>query len=363
MNVVFFGAGGKSGPAVHNLLVNISSEIIKCKRDINVFLVGYGDNNASELLFERCRLFTIKNPFRKYSFSFLRLIRKASRVFKIDTPLLGSNYIYKKTRRLIKWAEIDHIFVAAGNFAYFPAAIKIAKKHNKKITFLYFDPFTENINAINKKRRLEIEKKWYECANSILIDSDDSFLPFEDSKNKVESFRIPVFEQDSALSPHGPIVYGGVLYGFRNLEKIENLLLRGSDANERIDFYTNAKKLPLIKNVNYHELVSQNEYKNIIKNCKAMIVVGNENVSCIPSKLFEAISLKKPTILINFSNLNLLLGHYPLFFDGDDSLVFKKINNFYKNFDGRIDIFSFFPDRKPQIVRDMIIECASSEKE
>ena len=351
MNILIVGFGGKLNLAINSILTNLIELSLKKEDEINFYLFGYSENNEKEHINERVIANTIKDPFLCSKFNRFRIKRKLCKILKIDSGLISWEYLFKKLNRTYADKHFDLVISASGKFCYTQAAYIYAKKNNFNFAIIYFDPFTNGINAINKRKRLEIEKRWYKKAKFIFYDADGAYLPFEDVDTKARPFFIPIFEKETRFNLSGPIIYGGSFYpGFRDVSLLTNFLNKINDSEDEFVIYSN---LPSKKdmNVEFKAPISYAEFEKECKRCKAYIVIGNgENSKTIPSKILEGISYKKPIIGINISKSIDQLNKYPLYFDGDSNDVIQRINNLSKDDVLSLDIYSIFPERDPSIL-------------
>lgn len=354
MKVLVFGYGGKSTSAVSDILLNLFKTFPK--KDVEFVLYGYGEAFDTCLVSKNIKVVSIKDPFSKKAITSERLKRKLSRILKIDSPLISWKRIYKKSKKLFRGIKFDYVFAAAGYFMYVEAAYRFAKNNSIPFGVFYFDPFTNNIFSLNKKKRIRIEKRWYDYAKCIFRDVDGAEFPFLDSKKIVSNFNIPIFEQDSLFSPKGPIIYGGTFYkGLRNPSSLEKILNENNFCDEKFIIFTNYSNFKIYKkNVTIRPLVSSLEFDEVCKTAKAIIVVGNSNNLVSPSKIIKIISFKKPLIGIGLSNTSQLLNKYPLYYDGLTLETISSINELREENLENLRLADIFPELNPKILHNSI---------
>lgn len=353
MKILVFGYGNKSTLAVSSILLNLSKTIAS-NSETTIYLYGYDDSKHIKDVSKNIKIYSIKNPFVKGNLSVYRVKRKLSKLFHNDESLISWKKIYKNALKLFKEEKFDYIFGAAGYFMYVQAAYEYSKKTNTKFGILYFDSFTLNSGATNPKKRLKIEKKWYEQADSIFVNEEAAKLPFEDSKNIVHNFVIPVFLKEYKSVRKGPIIYGGVFYENIRPESIINefineVLPKDEELHIYSDNYVDQKR----DNVVCHQLLDSDSFQKVCLDSKAIVIIGNNKEDVLPSKLLDSISYQKPIIYLNFKKIPDSLSSLPLFFDGTDRNVFEKIKN-YK--EGQLDLYKILPERNPSILFTQIID-------
>lgn len=358
MKILVLGFGGNSTPAVSYILKNLFG-LINNEQHVDVTFFGCSNNNTGykDSNIEYC---FIKDLFSSDSPSFYRIIRKIFHVIKKDTLCLGWKYVFANVSKLFKTEKFDYVIGASGNFMYMEAAYQYAIKNNIKFIPMYFDSFTNNIGALNQKKRLKYEKKWYEYASNILLSIDDAFLPFVDDRKIVKEFRIPIFEKENTISKNGEYVYGGIFYEkFRPQRIIDQFIGKSDDAESFAIYSSNYKSdnNQTRKNISIHDLVDADKFDVICKNSKAIIVLGNgNNSSSSPSKVMFALSFHKPIIGLNFDKKPKELERYPLFLNGDDSNVFAKVNELYSNAGNfYFDLYKLYADRNPKILKTTLL--------
>lgn len=357
MKILIFGYGGESTVAVSTILLNLSQELVK-KDDAEITFFGYGKEKESKHLQDRIDIVSVKDPFLSHNFSFFRILRKLTKIFKIDRPCLSWKNLYRKSLKIFRNTNFDYVIGASGYFMYMEAAYRFSTKRHIKFGEIYFDPFSNNIGNINKAKRLRIENKWYQRADFVLYESSSRPIEIEDTELKIHKYSIPIFENASELVKDGSVIYGGQFYEpYRSSKTLERFINEDYSKNERFEVYTNSKNFD-VKNGNavFRNLLPSADYVNVSKSAKAIIVIGNKNQKdVVPSKLFEAISYKKPIIGIDLELQANIIGKYPLFYSADDPDVFKKINSLKQADIDKIDIYSAYPERDPDLLVNLFL--------
>lgn len=356
MKILVFGYGHKSTAAVSNILLNLSKSITE-KEKIEIVLFGYGEKNSKQNVNELISIVSCRDVFLKH-FSFYRLARKISYIFKLDKPCLSWKRLYKKANTIFANDRFDFVLGASGYFMYMNAAYHFAKKNNIKFGMLNFDPFASNITTLNKNKRLKLEQKWYDFASFVLQNRNGNKSLIKDEKSKISDFQIPMFKKEFVYSPKGSIVYGGSFYGkFRSEDELLRFFKKQSCQSEHFDVYSNCKNsFTGFSNVTTNDFVDSESFDEVCKHSKALLVVGNNNVNALPSKVIEAFSYKKPIIGINMSALQDVLTKYPFYLDSEDSNIFDKIDNFSEDDFIKYDVYSSFPELNPEIMVSLLLE-------
>ena len=252
--------------------------------------------------------------------------------------------------------RFDFVIGASGPFFYMNAAYKYSKKTNSKFGMIYFDPFTNNVSAINKKKRSELEKKWYSYASFIFEERNANKIPFEDSKRISLAYDIPIFEKSINGFENRPIIYGGTFYeSFRNEQLLLDFVKKGNCKGQVFKVFSNKKQVfDSLDNVYSFGMVDTEDFDEECSNAKAIIVIGNgKDSKTYPSKLIDAVSYKKPIIGINIDNG---LIKYPFFYSSDDTKLFEKINSLKKSDLEMLDLYKIYPNRNPMVMVNSLIE-------
>ncbi len=354
MKVLIFGYGNKTTAAVSNILLNLSKLIVE-KDNIEIVLFGYGELNETRRIHDKVSIVSIKDPFSKGNFTCYRLKRKINHIFHRDDLCLSWKHLNKEALKMFP-DKFDFVIGASGPFCYMNAAYKYSKKTNSKFGMIYFDPFTNNVSAINKKKRSELEKKWYSGASFIFEEKNAKKIPFEDSKRISLAYDIPIFEKSVNGFENGPIIYGGTFYeSFRNEQLLLDFVKKGNCKGETFKVFSNKKEVfDSLDNVYSFGMVDAEDFDEECSNAKAIIVIGNAKDSkTYPSKLIGAISYRKPIIGINIDND---LIKYPYFYSSDDTKLFEKINALKKLDLEKLDLFKVYPNRNPMVMVNNLLE-------
>lgn len=356
MKVLIFGYGNKSTLAVSNILLKLSKLIVE-KEDVEVVLFGYGESETSQRINAKLSIVSIKNPFFSNQITCYRIKRKLNHLFGKDDLCLSWTKLYRKANKIFEKEKFDYVIGASGPFCYMNAAFNFSKQKNIKFGMIYFDPFTNNISAKNKKERLRIEQKWYNHASFVFEEKNASKMPFKDSKKTSIIYDIPLFVRETSNKKGREIVYGGAFYDkFRSEQLLSEFLNQSNAVSEHFKIFSNKKDIfKNFKNVTSSDLVDNAVFEQECFNSKAIIVIGNGKESkTYPSKLIDAISFKKPIIGIN---LNDDFIKYPYYFSSNDEKLFEKINLIDINELNNVDLYKLFPNRNPSILVNNILGC------
>lgn len=200
----------------------------------------------------------------------------------------------------------------------------------EKIIYRYADLI---INM--KTHKSHYDKKQFGSYRNKMIFLDIPYLTIDDYSNE------PI-EKSGVLN----FVYGGALY--KNMRSIDYCLSTfkriGGLIHYEMNVYTNSqdqiKDFQSMSSLfNFHSLIGERDFKNIVKEADFLISLGNKNSDFLPSKILGCISLGKPIIHF-YSEANDVavpyLQRYPLsllLFEGDDFDVnVNKLINFIKNY-------------------------------
>ena len=111
-------------------------------------------------------------------------------------------------------------------------------------------------------------------------------------------------------------------------------------------------------NATVNEYTSSEEFEHACLKSKAIIVIGNKDMTAtIPSKMLEAIGLKKPIIGLNFSNALYYINKYPFYFDADNnSDVLLRIEQIDCRDMNLFNIYRTFPERNPKQFVKLLVD-------
>ncbi len=302
--------------------------------------------------------FITKNP---HSFS-TKVVRKIYKIFNKDYYLLSWRNYYRQIKRICKKFDPDVIVAASGFFFYMKAAYEFAKRNNKRLILMFFDPFKNNSLIKNKTKAIDEASKWCSYADSVLYDCDGDIPISSINENKFIPFFIPIFESKNSKMLNNSIVYGGMFYSeFREPDALINLINNTND-NVIFDIYTERYYANIIKEKTFnkaktHPLLGEHEFDMICDNCLAIVAIGNGKLSnTIPSKLLEAIGHKKPILGMNFCSKPKYLEKYPFFYDCNKTNCIKEIMSINNNLLKSYDIFYNFPERDPSLLTNLLVK-------
>lgn len=308
---------------------------------------------------------TIKLP--RLNDLFVKARRKILLFLKKDYYLVYWKSIYKKTSKIVKEIAPDIIVSVSGPFSYMKAGFELAKNNNLPLFLIFFDPFKDNYNIVNKQKAIEEAKKWCDYATEIFYDADTK-VPVNGIEKKLTSFLIPIFESNESNKRNNEIIYGGSFYkGFREPSVLANFINAQKETNVEYKVFTDKKDSLIIqrmlinKNVSFFEPIDEVSFNKICNKALGIIVIGNANQNAtIPSKVLEAIGHKKPIIGINFGKKLYYIDKYPFFFDGNDENAVNRIINIDTKALSEYDIFHNFPERRPLLFVDKLIKAFDS---
>jgi len=319
--------------------------------NIELFCFGLGKNKKEACEFATFYTRAIR-PFP--NLLLCKIKNKILHLANFRTSLLYWKEVYKLLNTIISDIEPDIIVACSGPFFYMKAAYEAAKKNNKKLVLMFFDPFRDN-PSIGNNKHLTVEcDKWCSYASKILYDSDTTTPLEKMDDKKTESFLIPIFEKNYDCEQTNRIVYGGSFYkGFRSTDILCDFIKK--NRNQQFEIFTdsgNAKRIKKmsLNNAIINEYTSSEKFEKACQKAKAIIVLGNKDMKAtIPSKMLEAISLKKPIVGLNFSKKLYYINKYPFYFDaGNNADVLSAINKISFKEQNCFDVYSIFPERAPK---------------
>ena len=303
----------------------------------------------------------LKSRFFKCANYILRIIgRIQSMLFTVDNCWWYKKKAYKQLEKLNKEQKIDIILSISAPIESHYAAKKFKERHPEVRWVTYWtDLFAAKINRRNifinldkmKKMEFDILK-----SSDYILATEEVFEIFNERANNYVANKISaipyIFKQEVLnrdnyvpITNDEPIrcVYMGSFY--RDIRNPE-FMLKFFTALEKpyiLDLYTTGNCADIVHKyatksngrITEHGLVSAEQLDDIMSKAHILINIENAVPTCIPSKLFELMSYRKPIINFKHKNQNYdVLHDYPCTLNiniGDD--IESTINSFNRYFE------------------------------
>lgn len=353
--ILIVGASLSSNDAV-SIIVN---NLLTSKTDDIIFYVfGYSSyKKAQGDISTQIVDLSIKDPRVKIIY---KILNKTCKLVHFDQESITSAYAYRMMKHMCHGLKFDLIVSLSGPFCFANIAYRYSKKHNIPLRTVYFDPYVDNLYALNKKKRKRKELKWAKQSEVVLYSAENS-IPRYTNITRTISFKIPIFissvqsveKKNSCEDFSNYFVYGGTFYpGVRSPDSLFELADRINGTNTKIYCYSTFVH-NIYKNILYFKpLLSANEYKKVCSKARGLIYIGNSGGNSTSSKFLEYISLKKPIIGINVSKVD-EVRKYPYYIDISDDICAKLVN-FEQYIMNDYNPYIDFPDRRPEIFFDQL---------
>lgn len=310
----------------------------------NYIFCGFAKHNKKRIIKDNIVSYSFINPLDSFH-PFLRMRRKILRLFKKDDSHLLKSYLIKKCKALFDFSQIKEIIAVSGNFAFMHAAFRLAEENKIDLKLIYFDVFSNSPFISNNTSRINYEIEWSNYAKSIYRDSSSDIQIRCDNPSKIHDFKIPLSNIQNDTFDGLNIVYGGLFYKtFRKPDKI--IELASAYPSQSFFVYSNFSTTLKYKNLKFMPLISREEYEEILKTAKAVIVIGNgSHHSFLPSKFLEAIAYKKTIIGIDIDCDE--LKKYPFYFDYKDPCLIEKIDSIKTEDKMEYNVLEHYTERDP----------------
>lgn len=323
---------------------NIVGSIIDFLTSNNYIFCGFAKHEKKRSVKDNVVSYSLVNPLESFH-PLLRMRRKLLRLFKKDDSHLLKKYLIKKCESLFDFKQIKEIIAISGNFAFMHAAFQLSKENKIELKLIYFDVFSNSPFILNNTSRVNCEKEWSDYAKSIYRDSSSDIQIQCDNPSKIHDFKIPIKVIQNDIVDGLDIIYGGMFYKtFRKPDKIIEFAL--AYPSQSFIVYSNFSTNVKYKNLKFLPLLSREEYEKVLKNAKAVIVIGNgSHHSFLPSKFLEAIAYKKTIIGIDIDCDE--LKKYPFYFDYKDPYLIKKIEDIQMMDKKEYNVLEHYSERDP----------------
>ena len=344
-NILIVGATFQGNDAVSNILSSLFYENVA--DDVQLYFLGYSKKNNETVINNHIYDYSLSNPFDT-SLGY-RGLRKLYSILHIDDRKLSTYYIYNKINRIGKNVPFSLIISASGRYCYSFASYYYAKKHNIELKIIYFDPFANNVYAINKRKRRKEEQAWINYASKIYYNAEN-LIPDEAKDDNIFSpFKIPVITRKQInTKKENVILYGGTFYsGIREPDGLGALEQQILGSGITIRCYSNISSVDWETNIEFLPLISSKEFKEKCQSAKALIYIGNIGGNSTSSKYLEYISLKKPIIGINVSESD-EVRKYPYYIDCEGGRVLELLESIDEEALLEFNPNDVYPDRNAQ---------------
>lgn len=319
---------------------SITDNSFECINDITIHKVDY------------CtvyKLSQIRDIFKKLKIAFQKIIELICRKFRVKKFI--NYYLYKKFYESLKKLEnfdFDFIIPTCGFFEIYLACKDFMKdkKINSKLVLYQLDPLIDNISYSKKSlnfRKMMEEDIAQSCYKVITLESIiKQKLTNSINAHNCVALNFPLISNLTDYSNnlldfdnYRTALFVGTLdnkirnprYALEILMSIPNLkfIIAGSGCYEIIDEFI--KKYP--ENIIYLGKITLDKSIKLQKQVDFLINIGNNDISFIPSKIFDFISTGKPIINFYKKDSCPTLKYFPLY--NNQISIFENYDIFNNN--------------------------------